>query len=417
MSSIEPNTILMLELLSLEHKSVGYQLEVGLTRNEGYTKCILTIDEFTYDQLNQLGPFFGERVRLSLYPKRDPYRQTYYSTLVKMNRTFSETLYFACSEDYVTQLLQFKQDEYAPLEDEREYQAVIPPAVIKLRKNKSAWRGGQVVWRCLMFSFLFFVMSLRMDQNLLMESADAQDNSVLGVSSQVISSKPLPYLVQTASIQTQPILPSPEPSTPPKEQTQLYHDVNIDEDNFEYGLPDGYVALSFDDGPSQYTKQIVDILTEHKVAATFLFVGKNVLKHPDEVRYANEHGMPIGSHSWDHSDMTKNSNGENEENLAKANEALEQIVPLPITIFRPPYGAINDKLANKVKEQHMKVLLWNRDPQDWKAKNTEEILHYFQAEDPSGGIYLLHEKSITVKVLPEIIEYLKSKNMKFAIFK
>ncbi|MRN54044.1 polysaccharide deacetylase family protein [Paenibacillus monticola] len=405
MSSIEPNTILMLELLSLEHKSVGYQLEVGLTRNEGYTKCVLTIDEFTYNQLDQLGPFFGERVRLSIYPKRDPFRQTYYSTLVKINRSFSETMYFACSEDYVSQLLQFKQYDLTHVEEEGEYQAVVPAAAVNLPKNQSAWQGGQIVWRCLMFSFLFFILSLQLDQNLLMESADAQDNSVFGVSSKVISSKPLP------------LIPSPEPSEPPKEQTQLYYDINIDENKYEYGLPDGYVALSFDDGPSHYTKQIVDILTEHKVAATFLFVGKNVLKHPDEVRYANEHGMLIGNHSWDHSDLVKNSIEENQDNLAKANQALGQIIQTPITIFRPPYGSINDKLANKVKEQHMKVLLWNRDPQDWKAESKEEILQYFQAEDPSGGIYLLHEKSITVKALPEIIEYLKSKNMKFAIFK
>ncbi|MNW14005.1 hypothetical protein D3C71_2121120 [compost metagenome] len=63
------------------------------------------------------------------------------------------------------------------------------------------------------------------------------------------------------------------------------------------------------------------------------------------------------------------------------------------------------------------MLLWNRDPEDWKADTAEEITQYFYNTDPSGGIYLLHEKAVTVKALPAIIEYLKGKQLKFAIFR
>lgn len=118
-----------------------------------------------------------------------------------------------------------------------------------------------------------------------------------------------------------------------------------------------------------------------------------MLHYPEEVIYADTQGMAVGNHSWDHSVMTRNSGEENRNNLSQVNHALAQLIQSPVTVFRPPYGAVNEELAAEVGRQHMKVLLWNRDPEDWKADSPEEILHYFRATDPSGGIYLLHEKA------------------------
>jgi len=70
-----------------------------------------------------------------------------------------------------------------------------------------------------------------------------------------------------------------------------------------------------------------------------------------------------------------------------------------------------------VTEQQMKVLLWNRDSEDWKVKSPEDILQYVHHTDPSGGVYLFHEKKITVEALPAIIKYFQEKDMKFVIFK
>lgn len=78
---------------------------------------------------------------------------------------------------------------------------------------------------------------------------------------------------------------------------------------------------------------------------------------------------------------------------------------------------MNRALAEEAGRQQLKVLLWNRDPEDWKAGSKEAILDYFYRTDPSGGIYLLHEKQITVQALPEIIDFLKGRGLKFAVFK
>ncbi|WP_340005655.1 polysaccharide deacetylase family protein [Paenibacillus sp. FSL K6-0276] len=420
MASIESSTILMIELLSLEHKQADYQIEVGLTRNVGYERCMLTIDEFTYEQLNALGPFSGERMRLSLYPKWDPFRNSYYSTLIIMNKAFSETLYFACSEYYVSQLLQLKQQDYPHAEEERVVQTMLPSIEpVRRQSRKKSNRIGKATLQCIMFTCLVLVLSLRMDGQL-MDSAEALKDPVRGSSSEQIEpilSLPLVPDAQTVLINNQQDEPTPEPSEPPQEQIKTYEEIELTENKYEYSLPKGYVALSFDDGPSKYTKEIVDILVEHEVAATFLFVGNKVAHNVEAVKYASEHRMSIGSHSWDHSKMTDNGDEQNRNNLAKANQALEQIIQSPITVFRPPYGAINKKLAAKVTEQQMKVLLWNRDSEDWKVKSPEDILQYVHHTDPSGGVYLFHEKKITVEALPAIIKYFQEKDMKFVIFK
>ncbi|WP_019914752.1 polysaccharide deacetylase family protein [Paenibacillus sp. HW567] len=460
MPLVEQNAALLIELLSLKHQEDSYQIEVGITHSGGFTQQLLLIDEFTYLQMNSLGPFEGQRVRLSLYSKWDPFRRTYFSTLIKMNSTFSEPLYFACSEEYVSQLLQFKQ-QHPPPEEVRTVQAELPSEENQpVKRRKDALRLARpIVLRYVLFSLLFVLFFLRMDDQLL-NSAEAHENFIRPdeAAGKPVSATHAPE-IQVASLHSEQdeVLPEPKPersanpeqsakpeqSAEPKpkqlpepkpEQTQvpeqapekveaaqaqspLVELLELDGSRYEYSLAKGYVALSFDDGPSEYTRQIVDILQEHGVAANFLFIGQNAKQHPDEVRYAAEHGMPVGSHSWDHSEMTKNSIEENRTNLARSIRELEQTTGEPVTVFRPPYGAINSKLAAEAGRQHLKVLLWNRDPEDWKVNTAEQILHYFHNTDPSGGIYLLHEKAITVKALPEIIDYLKSKKLKFAILK
>jgi peptidoglycan/xylan/chitin deacetylase (PgdA/CDA1 family) len=426
----------MIELLSLEHEQSGYQIEVGLTRDIGYARRMLNIDEFTYEQLNALAPYFGERMRLSLYPKWDPFRNSYYSTLIIMNQTFSETMYFACSEYYVSQLLQLKELDDPHVHEEIAVEPTPPsiPPARRLRKKSKKRIGRLALQSIVLASCLVIVLSLRIGgQDMGMDRAEGLEGPSLGAGAEGIETMvSLPFIPPIGKIATvpsqqdesdptpEPSKPTPEPSAPsapPQEQTKRYEEIKLTGNKYTYSLPKGYVALSFDDGPSKYTKEIVDILVEHEVAATFLFVGNKVSRNVEAVQYASEHQMSIGSHSWDHSKMTDNGVNENQNNLAKANQALEQITQSPITIFRPPYGAINDKLAAKVTEQQMKVLLWNRDSEDWKRKTPEDVLQFVHRTDPSGAVYLFHEKKITVEALPAIIQYLQGKNMKFVIFK
>ncbi|MNB97977.1 Bifunctional xylanase/deacetylase precursor [compost metagenome] len=149
-----------------------------------------------------------------------------------------------------------------------------------------------------------------------------------------------------------------------------------------------------------------------------MFIGQNVEHNRGAVAYASEHGMAIGNHSWDHSSkLTKASPAEQAANLARTSKLLESITDTPVTLFRPPYGLINKSLISSAGGQQLKLLMWNRDPEDWNADRKEDILNYFHKVSASGGVYVLHEDRLTVEALPEIIGYLKEKNLKFAIFK
>ncbi|WP_209444236.1 polysaccharide deacetylase family protein [Paenibacillus ihuae] len=415
----------MVELLSLEHSPDGCQMEVGLTRSGGsHKRQMISIDEYTYLQLLALGPFEGQRVRLSLYTKWDPFRGTHFSSLVKMNRTFSETLYFACSEGYTLLLSLLNQPEEAPSAEPAPQVAevTVPAAPPRQKRERTALWSWPILLRGLVFSFLLAVFLLRMDGEveLFTNSVEAkQDVSAETAGPGAEERAPAAYIpdVRLAALQSRQTEAGPIPVEPPEQPKLSYEEIELTGDSSEYSLPKGYVALSFDDGPSRYTELLVDILVKAGVAANFLFIGQNVSHYPEAVSYADEHGMPVGNHSWDHSDLTANSAEENRNNLARASQSLEQLITGPVTIFRPPYGAVNQQLAEEAGRQHLKVLLWNRDPEDWKADSPEKILNYFYHTEPSGGIYLLHEKSITVQVLPEIIAYLKEKGLKFAIFK
>jgi peptidoglycan/xylan/chitin deacetylase (PgdA/CDA1 family) len=200
--------------------------------------------------------------------------------------------------------------------------------------------------------------------------------------------------------------------------TELEHVevMTLDPGSTVYSLPKGYVALTFDDGPSDYTKAIVDLLRERGVAGTFLFIGRNADRYTVEAAYAAEQGMAVGNHSWDHSNLTTKEMDDISVNIAKANEVIGKHSDALVSVFRPPYGALNDDMAIAAEELGMKMLMWNRDPKDWQAASSKEIIRYFKTIDASGGIYVMHEKKATLDALPDIIDYLLEQDLKFAVF-
>ncbi|SEQ40925.1 polysaccharide deacetylase family protein [Piscibacillus halophilus] len=177
------------------------------------------------------------------------------------------------------------------------------------------------------------------------------------------------------------------------------------------GLPDGYVALTFDDGPSEYTKDIADILAEHGVAGTFFFIGKNIEDYPEIVRYVEEQGHIIGSHSYDHRNLNELTPPLLENDILESITGLEGLVGRQVELFRPPFGSADDEVVEVIKENGLKTVMWNRDPKDWEAENAQDIVSYFSSVDSSGGIYILHENAETVRALPQILSHLESEDL------
>ncbi|NEU61093.1 polysaccharide deacetylase family protein [Paenibacillus sp. ALJ109b] len=413
----------VMELLSLGKTSDGVnQITVAVSQEDRQAIYEINIDEFTYLGLEVLKPLNGDRIRLSPYSKWDPYRNTFYSSIIRTTEVSRDVQYFACSEAYINEIKRIRNLPPVPVEDRVEGPA---QQRTQLLRQFSA-HMPKILILSLVTIGLLIVLSITSKGN--DDSANTFSGSV-GVAMagekdddfeapMVLTAISEPYKTETSvtAARSNPIVLS-HVSDQPDSNHESFEVIDIDKEESFFGLPKEYVALTFDDGPSTLTKQFVDILTEEKVAATFLFVGQKVERNQDAVIYASEHGMAIGNHSWDHSLLPKDTPQDQSESLSKTNSVLESLTHKTVTLFRPPYGAVNNKLVSEVKKLNMKTLLWNRDPEDWNAKNPEDIIRYFHQVEAAGGVYVLHENKNTLEALPAILKHLKEKNLKFVIFK
>ncbi|KQL37539.1 hypothetical protein AN959_00140 [Psychrobacillus sp. FJAT-21963] len=182
-------------------------------------------------------------------------------------------------------------------------------------------------------------------------------------------------------------------------------------ENVNFSIQEGNVALTFDDGPSKFTKEITDILKEHDVGGTFFFIGKNVEKYHDSIQYVKSNGYSIGSHSMHHHNFTNLSVEQQEYELLHTNKLIENITQEKITLFRPPYGSKNEITIELMDKTNTKMVLWNADTEDWKSQNANEIVNYVVNSKTSGSIILLHESQAVIEALPRIIEHLKNQGL------
>ncbi|QSX09020.1 polysaccharide deacetylase family protein [Alkalibacter rhizosphaerae] len=177
-------------------------------------------------------------------------------------------------------------------------------------------------------------------------------------------------------------------------------------------LPMDTIALTFDDGPSVYTKKIADILTSYNVGGTFFFLGENVKGNEYLLRYIHKQGFALGNHSFSHPYFKSLSKEDQWSQIEQTNDVFRKIIGVGTHLFRPPYGSMNRTTFELLEEKEMKIVLWSKDTEDWKVNNAQELVEYTKENVTGGSIILFHEKERTVEALPEIIEYLQDKGLK-----
>lgn len=181
------------------------------------------------------------------------------------------------------------------------------------------------------------------------------------------------------------------------------------------------VALTFDDGPdSIYTPQILNVLREYGVPATFFVMGNRAEKYPGIVKQITDEGHLIGNHTWSHVNLTKVSDTRFREETLSAEKIIEKITSLKTAYLRPPEGAVSEDVVSKLKNMNYKVIFWSVDSRDWLNRNVDQILINTLPNIRKDSIILFHsaggkghDLSATVKVLPEIIETLKMRGYTF----
>lgn len=170
------------------------------------------------------------------------------------------------------------------------------------------------------------------------------------------------------------------------------------------------VALSFDAGwGNEDTQQLIDILNQYNVKATFFLVGDWVDRYPESVKQLHDAGMELGNHSDDHPHMSKLSADSIVSNVSACNEKIKAITGTSPTLFRCPYGEYDDHVVSTLNSMGMHVIQWDVDSLDWKDLSATEIENRIKSKVQSGSICLFHNAALhTPEALPHIIEYLLS---------
>lgn len=167
------------------------------------------------------------------------------------------------------------------------------------------------------------------------------------------------------------------------------------------------VALTFDDGPStENTPKVLEQLKKYNAHATFFVVGTRVAAGADVLKQEVAQGCEIANHSWNHADLSKLRMKKVNKQYDKTADLVKKLVGYDITLLRPPYGAISQKMRDKLKHP---MILWNVDTLDWKSKDPKKILKQVKKNVKDGDIILMHDIHPTTaeslkKVLPWLVK-------------
>ena len=154
------------------------------------------------------------------------------------------------------------------------------------------------------------------------------------------------------------------------------------------------VAISFDAAWGvDKTEEILSVLEEFNVTATFFLVGFWVDDYPEMVKAIDEAGCEIGTHSNTHPDMAKLSANEVKEELSTSIEKIEAVTGKEVTLFRAPFGSYNNTLLDSAEELGLKTIQWDVDSLDWKGLSGSEMNNRVLSKVKNGSIILMHNNS------------------------
>lgn len=160
------------------------------------------------------------------------------------------------------------------------------------------------------------------------------------------------------------------------------------------------VALTYDDGPSKYTSQILDCLEKYGAKATFFVVGTGVNSFPDTVKRAHALGMQIGNHTKTHPRLTTLSQSEVASQLNSTANSVKSLIGQAPALVRPPYGSYNNSVLSTAQ---LPFILWSIDTLDWKTRNAQKTIDAVLSEVSDGDIILMHDLYLPTAQATEVI--------------
>lgn len=168
-------------------------------------------------------------------------------------------------------------------------------------------------------------------------------------------------------------------------------------------------SISFDAAwGNEDTEELIKILGDFDVKATFFVVGEWVDKYPESVKALADAGHEIMNHSDTHPHMTELSPEKMRKELTDCNNKIESITGIKPILFRAPYGDYNNEVVQTIRECGCYTIQWDVDSLDWKDLSASEITKRVTDKVKPGSIVLFHNAAKhTPEALPQILEKLK----------
>lgn len=180
------------------------------------------------------------------------------------------------------------------------------------------------------------------------------------------------------------------------------------------------VSLTFDDGPSTtWTPQVLAILADRKVPATFCQVGEQVDAHPELTRQIVEQGHQLCNHTQHHAEGLEGLDRDTVvAEITGGRRSLTDAGEAP-PYYRPPGGSLGPVIYEVAGEQDEHVLYWSVDPRDWKRPPADDIAKAVITNLGPGAVVLLHDgggdRANTVAALPAIIDFARALGYTFTL--
>ncbi len=178
------------------------------------------------------------------------------------------------------------------------------------------------------------------------------------------------------------------------------------------------IALTVDDGPDPvYTPQVLRLLRDYHVTATFSMIGMHVEAYPYLARMVSEAGHQIANHTWDHANLSGMPGHRVHSEIVRASEAIHAATGTHPGLFRAPYGAWSAAVIRQCEHMKMVPLDWSVDPRDWARPGTRSIVRNIMENTRPGSIILEHDgggnRSQTVAALRIVLPRLLQEGYRF----
>lgn len=184
------------------------------------------------------------------------------------------------------------------------------------------------------------------------------------------------------------------------------------------------ICLTFDDGPDDlFTPDILDVLKEKNVKATFFLIGNRVEEYPEVTRRIVDEGHEIGNHTYSHPNTGKPMGQRLKEEIDNMEKTLAPFGVATSYLFRPPYGALSVPAVLEIANFGYRVAMWSIDSLDWRGLSKDEVINNIMTQVGPGKVVLQHsaggpgeDLTGSVEALPVIIDRLAQDGYKFVTF-